>query len=63
MPNREPKLLARGKAFHRLTKRRGRVDIFVDDDSDVNHVAIAKHIIIERDNYRHITKKYIRNFK
>ncbi len=30
------------KTIQRLTKRKGRIDIFVDDDSDVNHVAIVE---------------------
>lgn len=65
MPNKEPKRLARGKAFHRqiqeewletaqgiilpektvqrLKGRKGRIDIFVDDDDpDEKHVAIVE---------------------
>ena len=30
------------KTIRRLTGRRGRVDIFVDDDSDENHVAVIE---------------------
>lgn len=30
------------KTIRRLTKRRGRIDIFVDDDSDDNHVAVVE---------------------
>ena len=30
------------KTIQRLTKRRGRIDIFVDDDSDNNHVAVVE---------------------
>jgi len=30
------------KTLRRLTGRRGRIDIFVDDDSDENHVAIVE---------------------
>jgi hypothetical protein len=30
------------KTVRRLTGRRGRVDIFVDDDSDKNHVAVVE---------------------
>ncbi len=30
------------KTIRRLTGRRGRIDIFVDDDSDENHVAIVE---------------------
>ena len=30
------------KTIRRLTKRRGRIDIFVDDDSNENHVAVVE---------------------
>ena len=30
------------KTIQRLTKRSGRIDIFVDDDSNENHVAVVE---------------------
>ena len=79
MPNKEPKRLRRGKAFHkkiqkewletaqgtilpektirRLTKRRGRIDVFVDDDSNENHVAVVE---IKASDWNRMKSKAVR---
>ena len=45
------------KAVRRLTGRKGRVDIFVDDDSDENHVAVVE---IKASNWDQMKPKAVR---
>ena len=45
------------KIIHRLSGRRGRVDIFVDDDSDQNHVAVVE---IKASDWNRMESKAVR---